>query len=98
MQPRTYSPVCLWLLATTILAICLVAAPSARAAQDEPANEAIKSLLKERLALATTIFEQRRDAHKQGVTSFEQVARAQANLLAAKLDLCRDERGTSRCP
>jgi outer membrane protein TolC len=88
MQSRFYSPIPRWLLVGCILAICLVDAPGALAAQNEPANEAIKQLLKERLAIATTIYEQQMEAHKQGATSFERVRKAMANLLNAKLDLC----------
>ncbi len=91
MPSRIYSLSCLWLLTGSLLAICLVAAPSARAAQEEPVGDAIQLLLKERLAIVTTIYEHRMEAHKQGAASFEQVAKARVNLLAAKLDLCESK-------
>jgi outer membrane protein TolC len=88
MQSRFLSLSSRWLLVASIFAVRLIGAQGASAAEEEAASEAIKSLLKERLAIATLIYEQRSAAHKQGATTFEQVARAQANLLAAKLDLC----------
>ncbi len=91
MQAPSYAPLCRSLLAGCILAIWLVDFPGTLAAQDESASDAIKPLLKERLAIATTIYEQRMEAHKQGVTSYEQVVKARANLLGAKLDLCESK-------
>jgi len=64
-------------------------------AQDEnTANDEIKALLKERLAIVTTIYEQRLEAHKQGETSLENVLEARADLLSARLELCetKDQR------
>jgi len=72
-----------------ILTLSLAEGTVAQAAQDEKtANEAIQALLKERLAIVTTIYEQRLEAHKQGETSLAQVMEARADLLSAKLELC----------
>ena len=45
-------------------------------------------MLKERLTILTTIYEERSRAHKQGLMSLDKVHDAQQALLEAKLDLC----------
>ena len=85
MDPYALRP----LLVGCILMLSLAGGPVARAAQDEKtANDAIQALLKERLAIVTTIYEQRLETHKAGETSLAQVVEARADLLSAKLDLC----------
>jgi outer membrane efflux protein len=82
------------MLIGSILTLSLAGGSVTAAAPDDPASDEVKSLLKERLAIVTTIYEQRLAAHKQGATSLEQVTQARADLLRAKLDLCetKDER------
>jgi len=78
-----------------ILMLSLAEGMVAQAAQDEkPENDAIKALLNERLAIVTTIYEQRLEAHKHGKTSLEKVVEARTDLLSARLELCetKDQR------
>lgn len=68
--------------------LCLAIAPNARAQDPARDTAAVKQLLKERLAILTTVYEAKAEGHKQGVISIDKVHDAQLAMLEAKLELC----------
>lgn len=78
----------------TFVAFWLVFVAFVSAVENPPDPPEVKQLLQERLAILTTIYKSRVEAHKSGVMSVGKVLDANAALLQAKLDLCdtKDDR------
>jgi hypothetical protein len=76
-----------WLSACCVV-LSFLSAGTVSAADPPADSPQVKQLLKERLAILTTIYEERSQAHKQGLMSLDRVQDAQQALLEAKLELC----------
>lgn len=95
MHPRTRLSLCVLVCtAAGVLALTLAPTGPSTAAEKPPENDAVKTLLKERVVALAKIHDLTLAGFKGGQISYEKVLAAQTALLNGKLDLCEtnDER------
>jgi outer membrane protein TolC len=89
MRPQIRSGLCLLaVLSVGALALALGSTNPSPAPQKPAENDAVKTLLKERVAALAKIHDLALQGFKGGQISYEKVLAAQSALLAGKLDLC----------